>query len=389
MDFVPRGTRSYDHLILAQAEEMAARRWTVRFAFSGEPPSAFAERLAAIGADYTIVPFPFRWRSVSRLARRWKGAPADVTMTSFVTPFCRPLWGLKLLGLTRRIVILDQTSGVAPRRSGLKRALAAARGKVAGTILDAVAAVSEVNGRRDVERVFLPAAKVLVVPNGIRVADFPAPRRTGGTPIHIAYAGQLIAEKGVATLLRAFARLQTADLPPLELSIAGKGNQDQALRELAASLGLHNVRFLGHIDSIPALFAAADLVVVPSEWAEAFGFTIAEAMACRAACVVSDAGACAEVVGEAGRVFRAGDDADLAANLRQLIDDPPLRRQLGDAARARVEMLFDQRLQVRRLADLCEEILVGRLPQGPSRERRANGESPSTAGGAEAQTPAG
>jgi len=80
---------------------------------------------------------------------------------------------------------------------------------------------------------------------------------------------------------------------------------------------------------VAELFAWAEVVVVPSRWAEAFGLVAAEAMAAGAAVVVSDAGALPEVVGDAGRVFPAGDAAALAGSSSR---SPPTPPSGGDSA---------------------------------------------------------
>ena len=92
----------------------------------------------------------------------------------------------------------------------------------------------------------------------------------------------------------------------MEFLIAGDGPQATELREYCTSRGLNQVRFLGHLDRIPELLARADIVVVPSIWAEAFGLVTVEAMASGAATIVSDAGVLPEIVGDAGMVFPAG-----------------------------------------------------------------------------------
>ncbi|QJW98064.1 GT4 family glycosyltransferase [Frigoriglobus tundricola] len=246
-------------------------------------------------------------------------------------------------------------------RRGWKRLAVRARGWRAGRVVDAVVPVSAAIARRDTERVFLPARKVRVVYNGIRVDLFPNPERTPREVVRVVYAGQLIPQKGVMTLLRAHERLRAGGVTNYELLVAGAGHQEAALKTFCATAGLGDVRFLGHTDSVPGLFGAADVVVVPSEWFEAFGLVAAEAMACGAACLVSDAGALPEVVGAAGRVFKAGDAADLADRLRELIRDPEGRRRLGAAGRERVESLFTLDRMVEGHVAVCEDVLRGSL----------------------------
>lgn len=356
MDYAPRGTRTIDHFILALARALRGRGWEVRFAFAAEPPAEFRAALSDAGAGWVAVPFPFTRGSARELVRRLAGFRPDVLQTSFVSPFNPAVLGLKVRGFARRLVVLDHASGGTPERRGWRRWAAQARGRLTGRVIDALLPVSHANARRAVDRVFLPAAKVLVVYNGIRLDLFPAPPRLDRDAVRVVYAGQLIPEKGVLTLLQADALLRAAGVAGYELLIAGTGPQEAELK--AAARG--EVRFLGHADDMPALFGSADVVVVPSVWAEAFGLVAAEAMACGAAVLVSDAGALAEVVGDAGRVFRAGDAADLAARLAELVADPALRRRLGAAGRERVEACFALDRVVADHVLVCEAVRAGR-----------------------------
>jgi glycosyltransferase involved in cell wall biosynthesis len=234
--------------------------------------------------------------------------------------------------------------------------MARLRGLIVGRIIDRIAPVSNANALRAVTDVFLPAQKVRVIHNGIALDRFPFPPRTKKRSIRIVYVGQLIPEKGICTLLEAYRLLKEAHSAKVDLLIAGEGHQDRELREFCALHGLDDVRFAGHINWVADLFSDADIVVVPSIWAEAFGLVAAEAMACGAATVVSDAGALPEVVGDAGLVFRSGDANDLAARLLQLIESPELRARLGRRGRARVEEHFTLERSLRERIDLCEEV---------------------------------
>ena len=360
MDYEPRGTRSIDHYVLALTREFRRRGWEVRYAFGAEPPPAFGEALADAGASSVVIPFPFTRQSAAELIGKLGDYRPDVTQTSFLSAFIRPLQQLKRNGFTRRLVVVDQTSGETPVRRGWKGLAARLRGWRVGRVVDAVLPVSEAIARRDIERVFLPASKVRVVYNGIRLDLFENPARPPREVVRVVYAGQLIPQKSVMTLLRAHDRLRKSGVENYELLIAGKGSQEAELKAFCEATGRSDVRFLGHIDSVPDLFASADVAVVPSEWYEAFGLVAAEAMACGAACLVSDAGALPEVVGDAGRVFKTGDDADLALRLRELIADPEGCRRLGAFGRERVEKLFTLDRMVGGHVALCEDALHGR-----------------------------
>jgi glycosyltransferase involved in cell wall biosynthesis len=154
--------------------------------------------------------------------------------------------------------------------------------------------------------------------------------------VTIVYAGQLIEEKGVDTLLRAASMLNI----PYRLLIAGKGNYEPELKTLAQNLSV-NVQWLGQIDWIPKLFSDADIAVFPSSWAEAFGLVIVEAMSCGTCVIASDVGGIPEVVGDAGLLFKANDEHELRIQLEKLSSSFEERKRLTAAASKRVTKLFD------------------------------------------------
>lgn len=157
MHYVPRGVRTMDHYVLAQARELRARGWEARFAFAGDPPPDMARELAEIGAEYVVIRFPFTTASATELIAKLAGWTPDVVLSSFVSVFTRPLLNLKRRGFTRRLVVIDHSSGETPVRRGWRQWAAMLRGWWVGRTVDAVLPVSQAIARRDVERVFLPA----------------------------------------------------------------------------------------------------------------------------------------------------------------------------------------------------------------------------------------
>jgi glycosyltransferase involved in cell wall biosynthesis len=152
----------------------------------------------------------------------------------------------------------------------------------------------------------------------------------------VLYVGRLVKEKGVGPLLeawRAVARGREV------LCLAGEG----PLRGLDAG---PQVVYAGHVErvALPAAYAAADAVVVPSldtrAFREPWGLVCNEAMHQGRAVVASTAvGAVAGGLvrdGETGLVVPPGDWVQLAAAIRRLLHDAPLRAQLGANAREAV-----------------------------------------------------
>jgi glycosyltransferase involved in cell wall biosynthesis len=148
----------------------------------------------------------------------------------------------------------------------------------------------------------------------------------------LAFAGRLVPEKGLETLLRA-----AASLPRVRVEIAGGGPLRAAWADLARELGLaQRVRFVGELtpDGVRDLYSRADIVCVPSIWGEPFGYSAAEAMAMGRPVAASDCGALPELVGDGrGWLCRAGDPEDWAAKLTQALGNPGERQRRGSRAR--------------------------------------------------------
>ena len=86
------------------------------------------------------------------------------------------------------------------------------------------------------------------------------------------------------------------------------------------------------------LIAEAGVVVVPSEWYENAPLVILESFALGRPVVGSRIGGIPELAStDTGGIFEAGDAAGLAEVLQTLMADPERRRELGRAARKRVE----------------------------------------------------
>jgi glycosyltransferase involved in cell wall biosynthesis len=202
-----------------------------------------------------------------------------------------------------------------------------------------------------------------VMYNGVDVGAFapgrrdPALRRrlgVGDDEVLFAFAGRVVGWKGLGIALDALARPELAALP-LRLLIVGAGGDLDRLRRQAEALGVAGrVIFQPPVPhaELPAWYASADAGLFPSIADEAFGITIAEAMACGLPVVASHVGGIPEVVGNeggCGLLAAPGDAAALAAAMRELATDPARRAVLGEAARRRIASEFTWQQSATRL----------------------------------------
>jgi glycosyltransferase involved in cell wall biosynthesis len=154
------------------------------------------------------------------------------------------------------------------------------------------------------------------------------------------------------------AALVTRVHPSVYFILAGSGvnEEEPTLRSLIAEHRLEGRTFLlGERSDIPKLTAALDIACSTS-LGEGFSNAIGEAMACGVPCVVTDVGDSKVVVANTGLSVDPRDPEALAQAINHLIESgPEQRRQLGAAARQRIQTEFSLPAIARRYEDLYRE----------------------------------
>jgi glycogen(starch) synthase len=192
--------------------------------------------------------------------------------------------------------------------------------------------------------------RVQVVPNPIDVDRF-APLDVLEDAATLLLVGRVEHNKGQDVAVEALPAILEA-VPGTRLVLVGAdselaagGSAQAALRARVAQLGLPEDALVttGALrrDELRELYARATACLVPSRF-EAFGYTCVEAMSCGRPVVASAAGGLAEIVsdGNDGVLVQTGDPEALGQAAIRLLTDPDLRRSLGQAARASVELHF-------------------------------------------------
>ena len=179
-----------------------------------------------------------------------------------------------------------------------------------------------------------------VVPNIIDLARF------GRRPPRLADSAHLLVARNLerlydnATALRAFA-LVRQQLPQARLTVAGSGPEAQALRDLAAALGIADaVNFPGALDrdAMAQMYLSADLSLNPS-LADNMPNSVLEAMASGVPVVSTRVGGVPYIVrdGQTGLLVAPGDAAAMAAAALRALCEPLLWQCLSEAAHAEVQ----------------------------------------------------
>ncbi len=291
--------------------------------------------------DVTFPDIPLRKGDTIGNARTLRRALHALRPAALVTSN----WGTIEWALANRVPIVphvhvedgfgpEERAAQIPRRVWMRRALLWRR----------TVAVPSLTLRDIATRIWrLDPARVRYVPNGIDLARFGAPPIPHPGCV-IGTIAALRAEKNLARLLRAFARLPPpAPLVPATLVIVGDGPERESLNALARELGIADrVTWSGHIPDPAPLLRTFDIFAMSSD-TEQMPLSLLEAMAAALPVASTNVGDIAAMLGDAQRPYIVDkDDAALAHALSRLAADEGLRHAIGQANRARAEAEFNQ-----------------------------------------------
>lgn len=242
-------------------------------------PSEIADRMEADGFEVARIPGTGRLAYMRGLRRWHRGHRDEIVWCNGLLP------AAALAGRARRIVHLHQV----PEKPQLRVFAALAKPRALTVLCPSAFAAARIRGARAFGN-WVPEP-----------ADAGAGvRRAADGALSVGFLGRLSEDKGILTFLEA-ARIVGHRRPgTVEFLIGGEGRfvdpEEQQRIDAALDAAGPDVKKLGWVKTDEFL-RAVDVLVVPSQWAEVFGLTAAEAMAARVPLVVSDAGALPEVVG--------------------------------------------------------------------------------------------
>lgn len=210
---------------------------------------------------------------------------------------------------------------------------------------DLVITVSEYDRLIGYKRLGIPKSKLMTIHNGMYDID-PSQLAIPGNKgtVNITMIARMDRQKNHSLLLRALAQLDG-----YHLHLVGDGPFMANLKAMTADLNIDaHTTFWGRLDDVAPVLANSQLFTLISNW-EGFPRSTLEAMRAGLPVVISDAGGAAEAVDEGvtGLISRSDDPKELADLFRKLIDDPSLRKKMGEAGRKRFEnrYLFETMFQ--------------------------------------------
>jgi len=220
----------------------------------------------------------------------------------------------------------------------------------------------------------LPDAQIALLPVSVDTDRFRPAESTlhRSDPLVLLTVGRLSRRdsyKGQDVVIRALPRIQREVRHPVEYWIAGSGDDQPRLQNLAGEMDvLNSVRFLGRVpdDELVSVYQGCDVFVMPSRagrgpdgsWAgEGFGIVYIEASACGKPVVGSNQGGAAEAVvdGTTGFAVDPTSIDAIAEAVCELLKDPALRQTMGKDGRRYVVENFSLPLFEQRVARLLTE----------------------------------
>ena len=216
------------------------------------------------------------------------------------------------------------------------------------------------------------AKRSIIIPNGVDTAHFnPDPkscnslRKKLGIPSRamvVGHVGRFDPAKDHETFINTAAGI-SEELPETHFILCGK-NITKENSELLAWINKAGIKSAVHLIGeqlrIEGIYPAFDLLIQSSR-TEAFPLALVEAMACGVPCVATDVGDSAVIIGESGRLVRAGDSRALAHEAISLLSDKELLKKLGAQARQRIIENFQITRISKSMESLYEDVIGHKL----------------------------
>ena len=192
--------------------------------------------------------------------------------------------------------------------------------------------------------------RLLHIPNFVNSSIYKPQYENGRYAL---FVGRISREKGIFTLLAAVEHLN------IQVRIVGDGPLKEEYEDMAKSMS--HVIFEGYKtgNDLKRLYENAAFLVLPSECYENAPMTILEAYAYGKPAVGSRIGGIAEMIdhGKTGMLFEMGNAQQLAECIENLWSNKSLCRQMGHAARYKVEREYSSELHYEHLMKVYRNLL--------------------------------
>jgi len=361
----PSGVGGLEILVKEICLQLNANGWDVALAWEGEVAPVVRDYFSGASVAFHVLPRQggMRLGHIGACGKLLRATSPAIFVYAFNGILRLFPWVARLHGVDR-VIYYDHSSkpvGFVPRRMPLwKRVM----GRILTYPVEKVTAVAGYTGRCLAVAGWCRASKIVTTYNGVQTSLSANPeaaaafRTRFGIPLDrkvLLQVSWLVPVKGIDVLLQA-AALVLSQRGDVHFAIVGEGSHRSAYESLASELGIReHVTFTGSISNPTetGVFDAADICCQLSQWEEALGLVILEAMAAGRPMVASRVGGIPEIVveGATGFLVERQDHQEAARRMLQLLDDDSLRARMGQAARERARENFDLQKNVARLLD--------------------------------------
>jgi glycosyltransferase involved in cell wall biosynthesis len=341
------------------------------------PPGDYSGRFSAVGLHWE--PFPFSRRgmnpfqellSVLKLSRSYRSLRPDLvhhfTMKSV-------LYGSLAAKISRVRGVVNSIEGLGYIFVNKGRLARVLRVVMRPLFRFAMRGTQVIFLNPDDQDAFLQAKIVtpqqvtMVRSSGVETIRFSPMPEEPGIPV-VVLASRMLWDKGVAEFVEA-ARILTAEGVQARFILVGDRDPSNPDAVPAAQLETWReegpVEWWGWQDDMPSVFARSHVVCLPSFYGEGVPKTLLEASACQRAVVTTDMPGCREAVqhGQNGLLVPARDAPALADAVRQLLQEPALRRSMGLCGRMMVEKEFSAERIIQETLTVYQNTLDERVIQ--------------------------
>ena len=204
----------------------------------------------------------------------------------------------------------------------------------------AAAVVANSEGLRKLALEFMPTLDIGIIPNGIDTEKYyPSQKQELAKPIKVLTVCRLISRKRIDLLVKAAGQARELGLD-VQLNIAGEGNLMEALKKLANRLKVADrVVFMGRVpvEQMPQVYRDNDIFVMSSEH-EGMSNAMLEAMASGLPIITTRCEGVEELITDNGIIVETPGPRDIAAAIKELIQQPQTYSSMSAASRKRAEM---------------------------------------------------
>jgi mannose/cellobiose epimerase-like protein (N-acyl-D-glucosamine 2-epimerase family)/glycosyltransferase involved in cell wall biosynthesis len=253
-------------------------------------------------------------------------------------------------------MFINDTAKVRMARAVLRLALGRLLNRSRAAVL-----VQNLDDRAVIEGLGVDGDRIALIPGSGVDIDAMMPSPEPADPVTLAFVGRLVESKGIRTLLAAHERLgqRGRDIRLLIAGLPDPANPTSIpLQEIEAWTRRPNVKHLGFVEDIGALWASAHIAVLPSH-REGLPLSLLEAAGCGRPLVATDVPGCRDIARPGVNAFLVPlDDTEaLTEAIDRLALDPQLRRKFGKASRKLVELEFSSQRIGRDLVALYRRLL--------------------------------